>query len=385
MSKFSTSRPVKQAGLPVVATALIALLLALLAAVQVGTSTAASAAARPGLEVRQGEAARSGLPDLAGISTTAAIASLDLDGATVKTSNGVSWSLTVDASSTGAVELVLERLDTKGGTGDEIYSWDLGTATVGDLKFSTSTGVGTVNTGTKAVPLATVDVTFKATAHKADVCSSGSETSYTGTLSGEAELVTGLTGGGTVGGKSLKFTVSNAGSKPTVTVDKDCSLALDCPATTDVTFSAVPSGTSPLFLEGASGPLNGKVYDLVTISSSAKLAKPAGATRLALAYLEAAPAKWDKSTSTLSVAASTSGLITGSATLSGSQEFSFSLPCTTGGKKSSVTETAYAANLSSPAGHALAAHFDLLGKVAFPTTLKNTASSPVSIVTLAPK
>ena len=97
----------------------------------------------------------------------------------------------------------------------------------GRFKFNTSTGVGTVKGGSATVSVATIDLTFKATAHQAGNCSSGSETIYTGTLTGEAELVTGLTGGGTVGGKSAKLTggspkkssspCSYAGKKYTIT------------------------------------------------------------------------------------------------------------------------------------------------------------------------
>jgi hypothetical protein len=352
--------------------AAVALMTAMPLATQASTEGIAAASIRPA------------------IAASPATWSLIGDGETVKTTNGVSWVLTVGAQSSGDLSVELARQTTTGGTSDEIHAWDFQT-TATTFKFSAGSGVGTIDSGTQASPSATVDVTFKATSHVASVCtnkaSGGAETTYTGTLNGEAVLVTGLTGGGTVGGKTLTFPLSIDGSHPTLVYDDNCELAgtFPCPTTEEVIYSASPKYPSPLFLEGGYVEVSGKTYDLIALSHTVSLVKVKGATRNDLGYFDAPVAKWDVTTRTLTVTTSTAGLITGSATLVGSKPSSFSFPCTLNGKSTTTTETSYTADFSSPAGHAMTSHNALGGSVVFPTSLVGSDTTVVNIDTVAAK
>ena len=144
--------------------------------------------------------------------------------AKVKTTNGVSWMLSVSGSS-NQVTVELARKASTSPVAFEIHGWTF-PVTSGGLTFSTATGKGTIHPGAQTSPVATVDVTFQSTASKvvAGACTTGSETKYTGTLTGSVTLVTGISGGGTVSGSS--FTASS--SHPTVTVYKDCVAPSKC-------------------------------------------------------------------------------------------------------------------------------------------------------------
>jgi hypothetical protein len=357
MHRFSTWRLGKRAGMPIAA----ALLLGLPMAAQAAAAGVASATTSPHAAL------------------TLTSTSLGLDGATVTTANGTKWYLTIGASNAsidGGVgheaTMELARQAKVGGrTSDELHAWTFNTSAT-TFKFSTTTGDGTVDTGSLASPVAMIDVKFTATAHTTATCLSGKETLYTGTLSGEAKLVTGLSGGGTVGGSSVAFRASIDGSKPTVTVDDDCTTPFPCPTSTEVVFAAAPKYPSPLFVEGGDGFISGKNIDLVTISNDVTLSSPKGATRDDDAFIEAAPSTWDQATKTLKVTTSKTGIVTGSAVLVGGKSSSFPFPCTVAGKSSHVTETGYTAKFSSPAGHAITAHNKIGGTITFPTKLNGS-------------
>jgi 3D (Asp-Asp-Asp) domain-containing protein len=320
----------------------------MLALAQATAGAAASAASRP-------------------MTTPPPTVSLSLDGATVKTANGQSWLLTI-AAQTGTSEMMIELARTVAPSGEELHSWSF-PVKAGTFKFSTSSGDGTVDPGSQTSPTAKVDLTFKATAHSAGACSSGSETIYTGTLTGEAELVTGLTAGGTVGGSSVSFTAK--GSTPTVAVDNDC-----IPASTETCVASIVwgdnGGAEPaVVVDGISGTITGKKVDLVEVSKDTDLTSPKGADRTDLAVENAAPAVWTASTKTLSVTTPADGLVTGSVTLKVGKESTESVPCSNGTKKYTETLSAdQSATWTSPAGKAITAHTSLTGNLVAPTSLK---------------
>ncbi|HEY1920429.1 MAG TPA: hypothetical protein VGH27_33080 [Streptosporangiaceae bacterium] len=308
------------------------------------------------------------LPAIPGVTPTAAAADDTLSGAaTVKTSNGVSWTFSVaDANDTGGLVIGLSRTATTGGAGDEEHVWMFNTK-ASSLKFTKSTGDATAIGGAATGKVATVDLTFKATSHKAATCSSGSETIYTGTLTGELELVTGLTGGGTVGSKSVTFNAPD--TTPQVTVDSDCIIPTDdCLATT--LFGAGQETTNEAV--GLTETSAGKLFDFVSVVHEAKLTTPKGAERTDLALVQAAAPAWDSGTGVLSISTSTSGIVTGSATLSGGKDTTTSAPCTWQGKKYTVKTTQNeSAKYASPAGKAITAHTSLTGNLAAPSAAKD--------------
>jgi hypothetical protein len=284
----------------------------------------------------------------------------------VKTSNGTSWTMSLDDSNdVGGLGIGIGRTVTAGGAGDEEHLWTFNSK-ASSLTFNKTTGDATVVGGSSTGKVATIDVTFKATSHKAGTCSTGSETVYTGTLSGEAELVTGLSGGGTVGGKSVTFNLAPS----EVTVDSDCVVNIDeCTAST-----LFVSGTSagPIEAVGISETESGKPADLVSTIRELKLSTPKGAMRDDITLVQAAPASWDSKTGVLSVTSTSSGIVTGSATLSGGKSTTTSFSCTWKGKTYKVTSLEnLTANYASPAGKAITAHNSIGGNLAAPTSAKD--------------
>jgi hypothetical protein len=288
------------------------------------------------------------------------------DAASVKTSNGVSWTLSVSGSS-DQVTVGLYRKASTSPLAVEIHAWTFN-VTSGGLKFSTGTGVGTIDPGTQTSPVATVDVTFQSTASKvvAGACTTGSETKYTGTLTGSVKLVTGMTGGGTVSSTSF----GGSSSHPTVTVDKDCVPPAKClPASTAFDNDPSPLANPNLSASGITGTFSGKSEDQVTIADETTLTAPAGADRIDESLVQAAPATWTASTKTLVVTTEPSGLITGSVTVSGGKKSSDSIPCVKAGKSVDNVLTFYSgASWASEAGQALTAHNKLGGNLVMPLT-----------------
>ncbi len=287
--------------------------------------------------------------------------------ADVKTTNGDSWVLSV-AGSSSQVTVELSRTASSTPAAFELHAWTL-PVTSGGFKFSAATGVGTIDPGTQTSPYASVDVTFHSKASKvvAGACTSGSETQYTGTLTGSLKLATGLTGGGTVSASSFTATSSD----PTVIVDNDCAPPDSClPSSTGFDDSQNPLANPSLLAEGLSGTFSGKAFDQVTIANETSLAKPKGAYRIDESLVEAKPATWTAATKTLVVTAEAAGgLITGSVTISGGDKSTDSLPCTQAGKKVDNVLTFYdGAAWTSRAGQALTAHNELGGNLVMPLT-----------------
>jgi hypothetical protein len=317
-----------------------------------------------------GFAVLTGAPALASTASaraaTAPTLILNNDGAAVTTSNGQSWVLSV-SETTAADTIVagIQRVVSSGGVGSEGHFWYF-TVSASSLTFDQSTGVGTLNGGTKTSPVGSFDLTFKATSHKAATCVSGSETIYTGTLSGEAEIVTGLTGGGTVGGKSVTFTAT--GSSPQILVDSDCVIAVD-ECLPETVFSSAVTGAKPE-AAGLDATINGVKFVAVTVASKTTLSSPAGAYRVDDAEVDTSAPKWKSKTGVLSVTTTSAGIVTGSATLSGGTVTTESFPCTYKGKSYTMHESDNTtANYTSPSGEDITAHTSLTGNlVAEPTT-----------------
>jgi hypothetical protein len=313
-----------------------------------------------------------GLPSLPGFAElpgfrgapSATTASVTVAGTTtVKTANGQSWTLSVgDSNSAGGLVIALVRTVSTGGTGAEEHLWQF-KSKASSLTFSKTTGDGTIKGGSSTGKVATVSLTLKSTSHKAGTCSSGSETIYTSTLSGEAELVTGLTGGGTVGGKPVTL-------KAEAIVDSDCVVSTnDCLAS--ILFD---SGTSagPVQAVGLSEPAAGKTFDFVSVIKELALTSPKGATRTDIALVQAPLATWNPKTGVLSVTSTSAGIVTGSATLSGGTSKTSNFPCTFAGKKYTIKDTDnFTAKYASPAGKALTGHTSLGGELVAPSSAKD--------------
>ncbi len=329
---------------------------------------------------------------LAAVVSTPAVAmaatatTLSLDGATtVKTSNKVSWTMVVGwdrESVTAAPSMNIDLLHTykTGGAGLEMHDWSF-SLSASTLKFNAATGVGTLSTGKQLNPVASATLTFKATSHHNGSCSKGSETIYVGSLSGKVSLVTGLKGGGTVGG-TLSFKLG----KPELTLDHSCTVRVtpvnEC--TAGIIFASGSSSSTTPMADGYSETASGKAIDYVGVIRSTKLSAPKGAARLDMAEQDAPPATYNSTTKVLSVTTTTAGLIRGSATLSGGSWYSYTnpTPCTYGGKSYKITDTGAAyAKYSSPAGKAISAKMAIGAVLSAP---KSTKTGFYTITTVKP-
>ena len=328
--------------------------------------SAATAPAVPGAHGPRGLRSLPGFGDLPWLrgAPSATTASVTVAGSTtVKTSNGQSWTLSVaDSNNASGLAIGLTRTVSTGGKGAEEHVWGF-KSKASSLTFSKTSGDGTIKGGSSTGKVATVSLTFKSTSHKAGTCSSGSETIYTGTLSGEAKLITGLTGGGTVGGKSVTL-------KGEATVDSDCVVNTnDCIAST--LFDSGASG-GPIQAVGLSEPTAGKTFDFVSVLRELALTSPKGATRSDIALVQAPLATWNPKTGVLSVTSTSAGIVTGSATLSGGTSKTSSFPCTYAGKKYTIKNTEnFTAKYASPAGKAITGHTSLGGALVAPSSAKD--------------
>lgn len=306
----------------------------------------------------------------AAVPATTAASTLSLVAAsTVKTSNGQSWDLAVSwvevsASFPASVYVQIERTVTSPDAGYEAHSWSIPVKT-NSLTFSSSTGKGSLNPGSETSPLASIDLAFDASSHQAVSCSSGSATRYTGTLTGKLTLVTGLSGGGTIGSSAMKF-VANS---PEVEVDSGCvpkPTAQPCAAGTD--FDAIGASSAPGVVAISSG--TGSTEQIAVVRQT-DLSAPSGAVRSDQAGLTKAPAPtYSASTKKVSVTTSSSGIVTGSATLSGGKQSTSKSTCKSGGVTYTLTDLSDpSATYASPSGKALAAHTSLTGVFSAPAKI----------------
>jgi hypothetical protein len=260
---------------------------------------------------------------------------------------GDTWDLSVGfdgslvAGQLGQITISISR---KAGTGQlEVHAWAF---SVPDSVLSASGGNATLNAGSKTSPLASVDVTFASTSKKAETCVVGSGTDYTGTLKGTVKIKTGFKKTGTLGGTGLTFAAPD-----TLVASNGCEVPTFCESSW-----LGPAGTVNAFAEtvGATGDEKTTTEVAKSTKLSAKVTRVDGAV--------ASTPKPTLSKGTLHVTTSSSGIITGSATLSkGTKE---SLPpqsCVTPtGKKFTEQLTDYLnTSFSSPAG--IAAHTLLTG------------------------
>jgi hypothetical protein len=230
------------------------------------------------------------------------------------------------------------------------------------LSFSSSTEKSTLKTGSTYAPVAAASVSFVPTSHKSASCTKGSETIYIGTLTGTLTLNTGIKSGDVT---VTKF--SAKGTTPTETVDSGCipPLGNDCLSSIVATSSSSTTGVHAAVL---SGTIFGVTLDDVTVYEKTLLSLPKGASREDAAILDKPTVTWTSSKKTLSISTSSSGEITGSATISGGKPTVTSGPCTFSGKKyTDVLTTAMPATWSSSAGKELVGKMTLMGNLSTPT------------------
>jgi hypothetical protein len=219
--------------------------------------------------------------------------------------------------------------------GAENHSWG-GTLGRGDLSVS-SAAVMTINSRSSLSPVASLNLTFRPASHKTETanCLTGSELVYTGALKGSVRLTTGL--------KRLKLNGAHVsfGSHDTLTVLNTCALAPCRLSSWDASTSssnnaATASGDS--FVEPGHAMSTVFIDRFVTLPGANKLVRGDTWTMTTRAP------HFTKSSKSLSVSTSSSGLITGAATLAhGKPSGSEGAPktCKVDGTEYSQSETEY--------------------------------------------
>jgi hypothetical protein len=249
--------------------------------------------------------------------------------AKVKTSNGdsfflvVNWQSGLGAPGTADLGVALERLVTSP-SGVEIHDWGF------DVKSSTlafNGKTGTLDSGTEANPVAALDLSFKTTSSTKGSCIAGSEIVYHGTLSGKASLVTGLTGGGTVGG-----TVSFSAITPELIVDSGCVPPRDPCAPESLAGSAALGGGGISVFAG-SYHLGTLTESFVGLEEMTRLKAPANATRTDIAAMEDKTGVVYAKLVSGGVKIASTGLVTGSGIVNGGKPFAKRTICSYKGKK----------------------------------------------------
>lgn len=291
---------------------------------------------------------------------------------------GHKWSLTIGVEALGGgtgFNVIGFQISTPHLGGTEFHTWG-GQLPAGDLSVNPA-AVMTLNSRSSLSPVASLNLTFRPASHKTQTrdCVSGKDVVYIGTLKGSVRLNTGL--------KSLKLSAAHFsfGSHSTLTVSHNC-VSSPCHLTFWDTISGPPqaapfaSGTS-IVIPGLT-PVSASIQRTVTIP---------GANRLGRTDMWTVPAKaptFDKSSRSLSVTSTSTGLVTGAATLahgkpSGSP-IGTSRICYINGTKYAQTDTQYL-DARYEASRSFKAHTILNGIV----TVKRSGTGRFDIVTLKRK
>jgi hypothetical protein len=275
------------------------------------------------------------------------------------------WTMSVDYSADGSknqLGIVLTRVVSSPSLGAEQHTWDFPISTTSALTHSGSKW--TLNTATKDAPVAKVDVVFAQTASKRVTCGTGSETIYTGTLTGTVTLNTELAAAKTL--TVSKWTVK--GTTPSITVDSSC---VPKPSGACLTSASFLSGTSPLAL-GGSVPEGGATLHGVAVVATVPVTQLKGTTRYDEALRTGVVISYNSLKHSVSVSTTTAGVVTGSGTAIGGKITSTTSSCTSGGKRHTETVVnASSASFSSPAGKQFVGHMTLTPNVSVPASSKS--------------
>lgn len=261
--------------------------------------------------------------------STPSVVSIVSGGYAVHT-DATTWTLSFFAVS-GSTSDIAASLDRVVASGVEAHEWSV--FSKGQTMTSTGAGHWKIDPPAGMVaPLFQVDLGFAATSHKAVACTKGSETIYTGTLSGKLVVATGFAGVGSVGSKSLSFRTPN-----TAMVDNGCvQREPPCPPA-GLAFGAATVG--PAGIVSVAGGATGSGTALSVLRTTL-LKSPPHAARTDGAVTTGA--KMSLSGSTLSVSPAHGAIIAGHATMRASgRPHSASSSCWLKGSKRSTIEVTW--------------------------------------------
>jgi hypothetical protein len=287
-------------------------------------------------------------PASASASKTAPVLDLFSGDATF-TAGGHDWVLKIDGfARTASIELT---------TAGEDDLWKFLSVPASDLKANAKTGHATFKTGNSLKPIASVTLSFSPTKARKQACKSGSETVFSGHISGSVTLVA----SSTVTFKSAHVNFSS----PFLDVNNNCvAKTSGAPGECFGGFwSAGPAAE-------AIGDTPGLAPDALTVSVIKKvvLKSPADATlRSTVTGSESKPS-FNRKRLALTVKA-TVGPVSGSALLTSTgKPVVHTSTCTFKGKHFKSSDSEYFAKYASPTGHQLTGQSIILGKAAVART-----------------
>jgi hypothetical protein len=278
-------------------------------------------------------------------------------GDTKFTADGHNWVLEITAFS-GATTIGLE-------TTNEQDGWTFLTS-ASTFTVNAKTGHATFRSHNTLAPIAFINLSFTATKHKKQACVSGSETVFTGHISGSVTFIA---------SSKVKFKSAHVDfSSPFVTVDKACIAKI--PGGGNTCFGGFWNAGSAVTASGNTPGL-GSAPLTASISKTVVLKKPAGATMTGIVFGSQSKPIFNSKKRTLSVKAS-GGLIAGSALLTSKEPPDVQTStCVSKGKKFKATDADYFAKYASPTGHQFVGQSVILGKL----TAAKTGSAIFDIIT----
>jgi hypothetical protein len=231
----------------------------------------------------------------------------------------------VSGSVTAGFEISTAHL---GGT--ESHQWNMVLIKPSVFTANPPKGTASVNARASLAPVVPeLKLSFKPTSHTRLGCANkgGTGTTFTGKLTGSVTLHTGLRG--------LKLSSAHAvfGKPSTLRVESDCAPPAPC------LFASWAAGGAALgteiFAGGSTAGLPGHQVSFASVAEELQLSvSPIGVSRQDLGLIKIAAPKFSKAAKSLSVRASASGIVTGSALLSHPATImSATRSCSIGGKK----------------------------------------------------
>jgi len=323
------------------------------------TATAAATAptaARPAAPPAPGAG---GFPRLASLSPAAGPVSYYLNSGQVAVrAGGRTWDLAVSVSksSLGVPGQALAQITAPYKGGDEAHDWTFGDFPAKDMTVS-SGGSASASSGSALSPILSLTLAFKPSSHKIASCSGGgSQTTYTGKLTGSVKLVTGL--------HKLTVTATRVtfGQPSTLAVSTDFCVPSACSFASWSASSAKSLNPPFTLATGIQVGRPGHLQYFADVEKVTQLSKAKEILRDDGAIIKTSAAAFSKSRKTLSITTTKSGAVTGSGVIgpakAGKPE---TFGCTDDGTSYTETDVSYTGRFTSPAGHVLEAHTLLTG------------------------
>lgn len=265
------------------------------------------------------------------------------------TADGHNWVLVITAFS-GVTSIAIS-------TTHEDDSWTFLSVPASDLTANAKTGHASFNSHSSFSPIASINLSFTPTKHEKQACKSGSETTFSGHISGSVTLVA---------SPKVKFKSAHVNfSSPFLDVDNGC--VAKTSGGGNVCFGSFWGAGSAIIVSGDSPGLTPGALT-AGITKTIVLKAPKNATMSSTVFGPESKPVFNSKKKTFSVKAS-GGLIAGSALLTAQGKPGVQTStCVSKGKKFKESDAEYFAKYASPSGHQFVGRSTILGKLAVAKT-----------------